>query len=108
MKLSETSLNTNTPSVMVCDARGLSVREVQYHRHPDSPAITQARITCHQFDARGINVRSADPRLNEAGLANFIHITSLSGTVLCQEGVDNGTVVTLNDAAGRSFRIRKQ
>jgi insecticidal toxin complex protein TccC len=105
MKLSETSLNTNTPSVMACDARGLSVREVQYHRHPDSLAITQARITCHQFDARGINVRSADPRLNEAGLANFIHITSLSGTVLCQEGVDNGTVVTLNDAAGRSFRV---
>lgn len=99
--MSQAALNTHTPSITALDSRGLEVREVNYHRHPDSPAVTHARVTRHQFDARGINIRSADPRLNEAGLANFVAITSVSGTVLCQEGADNGTVVTLNDAAGR-------
>jgi insecticidal toxin complex protein TccC len=54
----------NTPDVAVTDNRGLTVREIQYHRHPDSPKITDERITRHTFTDRGHLHTSADPRLS--------------------------------------------
>lgn len=49
----KTSVFSSTPAVAVHDARGLSIRELQYHRHPDHLAVTGTRITRHQNDVRG-------------------------------------------------------
>lgn len=98
-----TSLYSKTPTVTVLDNRGLTVRDIAYHRHPGSPDVTSERITRHQYDARGFLTQSADTRLHDAGLANFSYLTDLTGRVLRSEGVDNGTTVALNDAAGRPF-----
>ncbi|MCP9266964.1 RHS repeat protein [Xenorhabdus sp. XENO-1] len=98
----------HTPSVTVLSNRGLSVREIQYHRHPDLPETTDERITRHQYDHRGFLTQSIDPRLsvlqqtNSAVKPNFTYLTSLSGTVLHTESTDAGTSVTLNDVAGRT------
>ncbi|WP_036773647.1 RHS repeat domain-containing protein, partial [Photorhabdus australis] len=98
-----TSLFSRTPQVAVLDNRGLPVRELQYHRHPDTPDVTRERITRIRYDARGFLQQTADPRLHEAGLANFTYLTGLDGSVLRTQGADNGTLVSLNDAAGRPF-----
>lgn len=92
-----------TPTVTVLDNRGLTVRSIAYCRHPDAPDVTRERITRHQYDARGFLTQSADPRLHEAGLANFTYLTGLTGSVLRTVSVDAGTTVALNDAAGRPF-----
>lgn len=92
---------TGTPDVRVLDNRGLSVRELQYHRHPDTPDKTDTRITHHYHDARGFLARSADPRLHAAGLANVRYLTGLAGHPLRTQSADSGTTVVLNDAAGR-------
>ncbi|TCZ20981.1 RHS repeat protein, partial [Pantoea agglomerans] len=95
------SLFSNTPSVTVPDNRGLTVRDIAFHRHPDAPDVTGKRVTRHRYDAR--LTQSADPRLSEAGLANLTGLTDLAGSILRSQGVDNGTTVALNDAAGRPF-----
>lgn len=95
------TLHHNTPTVTVLDSWGQTVREIAYHRHPDSPHITETRITRHQSDARGRIVRSSDPRLYAAGRTNFISQYDLNGNLLRSDGADNGTTTTLNDAAGR-------
>ncbi|HCT7987942.1 TPA: RHS repeat protein, partial [Serratia liquefaciens] len=96
-----TSPFSNTPTVAVLDNRGLTVRGIAYHRHPDTPDVTDERITRHHHDPRGFLTRSADPRLHDAGLANFTYRHALSGAVLRTQGADSGTAVALNDAAGR-------
>ncbi|WP_234455612.1 RHS repeat-associated core domain-containing protein [Kosakonia sp. LAM2021] len=98
-----TSLYSKTPHVAVLDNRALAVRDIVYHRHPDTPDITDERITCHQFDARGLPSQSADPRLYAAGLANFSYLHGLNGTALRTQSADAGTSVALNDASGRAF-----
>ncbi|CAI1219652.1 RHS repeat domain-containing protein [Serratia quinivorans] len=100
-----TSLFGSTPSVAVLDNRGLLVRELQYHRHPDTPEETDERITCHQHDERGSLSQSADPRLHAAGLTNFTYLNSLTGTVLQSVSADAGTSLVLSDAAGRAFLV---
>jgi insecticidal toxin complex protein TccC len=47
--------------------------------------------------------QSADPRLYDAGLANFTYLTDLTVGVLRTQGADNGTTFSLNDVAGRPF-----
>lgn len=98
-----TSLFSKTPSVTVLDSRGLTVRDIAYYRHPDTPEVTIGRITRHQYDARGFLTKSADPRLHDKELANFTWLTDLAGNVLRTVSVDAGTTVSLNDAAGRPF-----
>ncbi|HDT4320190.1 TPA: RHS repeat protein, partial [Klebsiella aerogenes] len=68
-----TSLFSNTPVVTVLDNRGLSVRGIAYHRHPDTPGVTGVRITRHGYDDRGFLSQSADPRLHDAGRVNFAY-----------------------------------
>ncbi|MBD2824816.1 RHS repeat protein [Xenorhabdus szentirmaii] len=97
------SLYSKTPSVTVLDNRGLRVRDIAYHRHPNTPDTTDQRITRHQYDTRGFLKQSADPRLHEAGLANFTWNTDMTGNVLRTQSADAGITVTLNDAAGRPF-----
>ncbi|WBU50858.1 RHS repeat protein [Kosakonia pseudosacchari] len=98
-----TFLHSKTPSVTVFDNRGLTVREMTYHRHPDSPDLTDERIIRHQFNVRGFPAQSADPRLAAAGLVNFGFISDLGGTPLRTQSADAGTSVALNDASGRAF-----
>ncbi|HHE7966793.1 RHS repeat protein [Serratia marcescens] len=95
------TVHHNTPTVAVLDNRGQAVSNITYHRHPDSPHVTEARITRYQADARGRITRSSDPRLYAAGRTNFISQYDLNGNLLRSDGADNGTTVTLNDAAGR-------
>ncbi|MEQ5118976.1 RHS repeat protein [Morganella morganii] len=101
MNKTENTLYKKTPSVTVLNNRGLAVRDIVYHRHPDTPEKTDERITRHQFDTRGFLQQSADPRLQASGQRNFRYITSLSGQVLRTESADAGTSLALNDAAGR-------
>ncbi|MEY0267344.1 RHS repeat domain-containing protein, partial [Morganella morganii] len=101
MNKTENTLHTKTPSVTVLNNRGLAVRDIVYHRHPDTQDKTDERITRHQFDARGFLQQSADPRMQASGLTNFHYIAALSGLVLRTESADAGTSLTLNDAAGR-------
>ncbi|WP_228519591.1 RHS repeat protein [Morganella morganii] len=101
MSKTENTLHKKTPSVTVLSNRGQVVRDIVYHRHPDTPEKTDERITCHQFDKRGFLEKSADPRMQASGLSNFCYITSLSGQVLRTESADAGISLTLNDAAGR-------
>lgn len=61
------AVHHRTPAVTVLDNRGLTVRDIAYHRHPDAPEATDERITRHQYDARGFLSQSADPRLHKAG-----------------------------------------
>ncbi|WP_086869245.1 RHS repeat protein [Kosakonia pseudosacchari] len=98
-----TSLYSKTPQVTVLNNRALVVRDIVYHRHPDTPDATDERITRHQFDARGLPSQSADPRLYAAGLANFSYLCDLNGTALRTQSADAGTSVALNDASGRAF-----
>lgn len=104
-KSMNTFLFSNTPTVTVLDNRGLTVRNIAYHRHPDSSDDTRVRIIRHHYDVRGFLTQSADPRLHETGLANFSYLTDLAGSVLRTVSVDAGTTVSLNDAAGRPFLV---
>ncbi|RJF53337.1 RHS repeat protein [Serratia inhibens] len=94
---------SNTPEVRVYDNRGLSIRTIEYHRHPDSPDITQERITRHRHDARGFQAQSADPRMHEAGRMNLRYLTDLFGNVLHTDSADAGATLAFGDAAGRPF-----
>lgn len=77
-----TSLFSKTPGGTVLDNRGLTVRNIVYHRRPDALKVTNERITRHQYDARGFLAQSADPRLHDAELANFSYLSALSGSDL--------------------------
>lgn len=94
-------VHRNTPSVVAVDSRGLKLRDIAYHRHPDTPSSTDKRITRHQYDARGFTELEADPRLHAAGLANFTYVRSLSGKSLRTLSADAGIVLALDDAVGR-------
>ncbi|MDR3430362.1 MAG: RHS repeat protein [Rouxiella aceris] len=97
-----------TPAVSVLDNQGRTVREIQYHRHPDTPEITDERITRHHYGILGFLSESTDPRLyaqrqkDPSVGHNFTYLTSLSGAVLRIESADAGTSLTLSDVAGRA------
>lgn len=101
----DTSLFSKTPKVMILDNRGQAVRDIAYHRHPDSPDVTSERITRHQYDARSFLTHSVDPRLYDAGLVNFTWLTDLNGTVLRTQSVDAGITVALHDVSGRALMV---
>ncbi|POG10331.1 hypothetical protein BGP84_11555 [Pseudomonas putida] len=99
------AVNQNTPKAIARDGRGSSVREITYHRHPDALDVTRARVTRHHFTASGFLKQSADPRLANAGIANFIYHYDLRGNALHTRSVDAGTSVKLSDTAGRPLLI---
>ncbi|WP_081861824.1 RHS repeat-associated core domain-containing protein [Photorhabdus australis] len=109
MSSTDYSLFKHTPTVTVLDNRGLAVRDIAYHRHPDTPAITDERITRHQHDVRGFLTQSTDPRLYDAQQTdkhvkpNFTYLTALTGEVLQTKSADAGITVALNDIASRPF-----
>lgn len=89
------------------DNRGLGIREIAYHRHPDTPTQLDERITRHRFNAIGQLEHSIDPRLHERQLVdattqpNNRFQTSLVGEILHIESVDAGNTLSLNDVQGR-------
>ncbi|HCM64583.1 MAG TPA: hypothetical protein DIT05_18890 [Morganella sp. (in: Bacteria)] len=108
MNSTKTAVHQKTPTVTVLNNRGHVIRNIAYHRHPDSLTTTDERITRHQYDARGFLQQSADPRLSDAKLINFRYLTSLSGQVLRTESCDAGISSALNDAAGRPMTAISQ
>lgn len=99
--LSDNAVHRNTPTVTVVDNRGLVARTIHYHRHPDTPTLTQPRITRQQHDAKGSMTHSSDPRLHASGRGNFAWLTDLAGTPVCTQSADAGVSINLSDAAGR-------
>ncbi|ATW30779.1 hypothetical protein BJP41_09850 (plasmid) [Candidatus Williamhamiltonella defendens] len=101
------NIHAHTPEVTVLDNRGLTVRTIGYHRHPETPDVTEERITRHQFDARGHLVTSIDPRLfarqqhDKTVKPNVSYLTNLTGDVIRTESPDAGITVSLSDIARR-------
>ncbi|MDH0646883.1 hypothetical protein N5D48_15345 [Pseudomonas sp. GD03858] len=109
MSSRDLSLHQGTPAVTVRSNRGLGVREIAFHRHPDTPQLVDQRITRHQYDARGHHASSIDPRLHEhlqrtgSGAANFTFHASMGGDVLRTDSVDAGRTFGLKDIEGREL-----
>lgn len=105
--MQSSSLFKGTPTITIVDNRGLTVRDIAYHRHPDNPNITNERITRHQYNAHGLLIKSIDPRLYEEQKndptikPNFHYHPSLTSMILSTDSVDAGTTFNLHDIAGR-------
>ncbi|WP_275386462.1 RHS repeat domain-containing protein [Xenorhabdus bovienii] len=101
------NLHQKTPEVTVLDNRGLTVRELRYHRHPNTPTTTDERITRHQFTLAGQLAHSIDPRLFDLQQTdntvnpNMVYETALTGEVVRIRSVDAGNTLMLNDITGR-------
>ncbi|WP_397449630.1 RHS repeat-associated core domain-containing protein [Pseudomonas sp. NA-150] len=93
------ALHRHTPTLTAIDSRGLTLRNVAYHRVDPTESL-QARITRHQHDATGNIVAAWDPRLNEASLANQRSVFSLGGSVLVTRNVDAGDRINRYTDAG--------
>jgi YD repeat-containing protein len=84
-----TSLYSNTPTIIVRDNQGLTVRTLAYHRHPDTPDSTDERITRHRYDTRRL--------LTAAGGTEQVIVRSLTYSAAGQklrEEHGNGVVTT--------------
>lgn len=103
MLSSISSLHTGTPRLSVLDARGLTVRTVEFHR-ATSDVAPQGRPTRYRFDASGRHVASQDPRLGQAlnSVENRVDDFSLCGAALGSYSVDSGWEATLLGEAGES------
>ncbi|MCP9266646.1 RHS repeat protein [Xenorhabdus sp. XENO-1] len=101
------NLHQKTPEVTVLDNRGLTVRELRYHRHPNTPTTTDERITRHRFTLAGQLSHSIDPRLFDLQQTdntvnpNMVYETALTGEVVRIRSVDAGNTLMLNDITGR-------
>ncbi|WP_100158945.1 RHS repeat domain-containing protein [Proteus columbae] len=99
-------LHTRTPTVVVHDNRGSTVREISYCRHPDTISQTDERITRHHYHACGYLERSIDARLYETQQSdsaiqpNIQQTLSLGGALSLSQGVDNGNNLNINDIEG--------
>ncbi|WP_273838861.1 RHS repeat-associated core domain-containing protein [Providencia rettgeri] len=89
-----------TPSITVMDNRDLNIRQIEYCRHPDTPELTDERVTYQQVDSHGFLVSMTDPRLYKKGLFNFYFVSDLAGLALLTTGVDNGYSLIINDIEG--------
>nr|WP_240492593.1 RHS repeat domain-containing protein [Photorhabdus namnaonensis] len=102
------NLYQKTPTVNVQDNRGLTIRNIDFHRITAN-GDTDTRITHHQYNAHGYLSQSIDPRLYEAKQTNstikpnFLWQYDLTGNPLRTESIDAGRTITLNDIEGRSL-----
>lgn len=96
-------LHTSTPTVVVLDNRGSTIREINYCRHPDTINKTDERITRHHYHARGYLERSIDARLYKTQQsdstiqANIQQVVSLGGLLSATKSVDSGNSVNISD-----------
>ncbi|MHA6195906.1 RHS repeat-associated core domain-containing protein [Pseudomonas wadenswilerensis] len=93
------ALFARTPTVTARDGRGLEVCTLSYHRHPDTPEVTDTRRSVQHYDLAGRAAKLFDPRLSETPCVHHIH--TLSGSIALTESVDAGVSISLMDAAGR-------
>lgn len=99
-------LHQHTPSLVVSDSRGLSVRMITYHRQ-DVEEDQVVRTHRHVLDASGRVHQQWDPRLLalsevEGGVRpNRTTLYSLSGKELQADSVDAGWWLACNDATGQ-------
>ncbi|RAX01108.1 MULTISPECIES: RHS repeat protein [unclassified Photorhabdus] len=106
MKNIDPKLYQKTPIVNVQDNRGLTIRNIDFHR-TTANGDTDTRITRHQYNAHGHLSQSIDPRLYEVRQTNstikpnFLWQYDLTGNPLRTESIDAGRTVTLNDIEGR-------
>jgi len=100
-KVVSSALFQQTPSIKVLDNRRQAVREVEYHRA--SPLDADTRITRQVFSPAGRLAQITDPRLHDAGVANFVHGHDLTGQVIRTQSVDAGVSLDLKDAARRDL-----
>ncbi|MFJ5299583.1 RHS repeat domain-containing protein [Pseudomonas sp. NPDC088368] len=104
------SIHTHTPALSVIDPRGLSVRQIAFHR-VDAADPVRERINRSLHDAAGRRVRQWDPRLCAAAdndldaPANLHVIHSLTGQTLLNDHSDAGWRVELpGEARQQCFR----
>ena len=96
-------LHIRTPTVVVLDNRGSTIREINYCRHPDTINKTDERITRHHYHARGYLERSIDARLYKTQQsdstiqANIQQVVSLGGLLSATKSVDSGNSVNISD-----------
>lgn len=99
------SIHRNTPSLAAFDPRGLTVRNIDYHRS-SAEVEPQARIHRQVFGSTGMMIEQWDPRLSQlsrsqpATPANQRTVYSLGGQVLRTDSVDAGWRLTLMGEAG--------
>ncbi|MBI6528149.1 hypothetical protein JEP40_03250 [Proteus vulgaris] len=104
--MSNQQLHTRTPTVVVYDNRGSTIREINYCRHPDIINKTDERIARHHYHSRGYLERSIDARLYDTQQSdvsiqpNIQQTVSLGGALSLSKGVDNGISFNLNDIEG--------
>ncbi|MGV7960070.1 RHS repeat protein [Photorhabdus tasmaniensis] len=106
MKNIDPTLYQCTPTVSVYDNRGLTIRDIGFHRTV-AGGNTDTRISRHQYDVHGRLIQSIDPRLYDVNSAkpNFTWKYDLTGNALRTESVDAGHTVTLNDIEGRQVLL---
>ncbi|WP_433898141.1 RHS repeat-associated core domain-containing protein [Pseudomonas sp. PSE1(2024)] len=93
------SVHHRTPSLIVMDGRGLTVREVSCLR-TTAGAPTESLITRNHYDSAGRLVECWDPRLfGSAPKPNLVTVHGLIGQVLKTESVDSGDRVILSGLA---------
>jgi insecticidal toxin complex protein TccC len=98
MKSMSAPLHQFTPSLTAIDPRGLTVRNVAYHRLKASQS-PQMRVTRQVFGATGLLLEQWDPRLREVPNQQQRH--SLSGQVLRSQSTDAGWRVLWLGGAGQ-------
>lgn len=99
------TLHHRTPTLLALDSRGLTIRNIDYHRVVESDPA-EARITSLTYDAAGRLSGQWDPRLFvrlEAGepvTANLTSLYSLSGLPAMSASVDAGQRICLFTETG--------
>ncbi|WP_250886325.1 RHS repeat-associated core domain-containing protein [Pseudomonas brassicacearum] len=100
MPVQEQGIHIHTPTLTVCDPRGLAVRSLAYCRSVEQEEADE-RVNRSAYDALGHLVEQWDPRLwalraeDAAAPANLSNRYSLSGKVLESISVDAGERISL-------------
>ncbi|MCF5351137.1 toxin [Pseudomonas syringae] len=94
------AVHAHTPELLVCEGRGLVVRQVLLHRTEATEAAAM-RVTRQRFDPAGRMIAATDPRLASA---NRSTVYSLGGNALATESVDAGWQRVLFGEAGQVLR----
>ena len=101
--MSAARLHARTPALLARDARGLTVRQVDYHRG-EPAGVAQRCVTLGRHDLAGQSLRQWDPRLSGRAsevAANHHQLASLSGRPLLTHSSDAGWRLTLPGDAGQ-------
>ncbi|WP_122319527.1 RHS repeat domain-containing protein [Pseudomonas syringae group genomosp. 3] len=93
-------VHAHTPELIVCEGRGLVVRQVLLHRTEATEAAAM-RVTRQRFDPAGRMIAATDPRLASA---NRSTVYSLGGNALATGSVDAGWQRVLFGEAGQVLR----